>query len=585
MEEVPELTSASYLTMKDVRQIQRGELSVDVFGTVHGDGIQRLDKTHFNVIGDGEVSPDKVGFFYGDNPGDRAQLTSAGETFVKCGLHTARLIAELRRHAPRTLTASPAITFPDELGDFPDDPAWTLGLELRRDLPASFKKYTDLADLDAKACKGNVVEQTATHSSGQKYTLLYTDGCDGGNAAGLVLDKGTPVRLIRDFGLEALPAAVTPALKKALVRANKEIQSTGAVLQKSDAVQSAVANANTEQPSTSTGTQRSIPKEDMNRLQRTAQEIQHAVKTEQRIETLKQDMGQLPPAAQKKRAESLEAETMKLKLHKTWLQRHLPRVDAKLTAHGDYLGAAAVLALGSALGVASGYGEFSVLGAALSLDLLDRTRDQYFNPEAPKELEEFYKVHNPSQVSSARDLLRNYRVEHIVASLRKEYGAIPNGSTWTKWDEHNREYTDIYTQDPVIRAREAKLPVLRWPPFSKIVLRMNAASKDITATAKHSKDVNRIIQQLVQKGGKKNPTWDFEWRQWLKNEFDMQPVLPYLYVRKSHGSSTGNDDVPLADLILSNFGGGGMWEAYESAYARLRATGASRRASCLAALA
>jgi hypothetical protein len=101
-------------------------------------------------------------------------------------------------------TAQP---FPDELGDFPDDPAWTLGPELHRNLPASFKKYADLADLDTKDCKGNVVEQTATHSSGKKYTLLYTDGCDGGNAAGLVLDAtGKPVRLIRDYGLEAQPA-------------------------------------------------------------------------------------------------------------------------------------------------------------------------------------------------------------------------------------------------------------------------------------------------------------------------------------------------------------------------------------------
>ena len=235
-------------------------------------------------------------------------------------------------------------------------------------------------------------------------------------------------------------STTTKAVKSAVAKANKELKSTSKVN-----VKKLLKEASKITPEHAKEIQRSIPEEDMNRLQRTAQEIQQVVKTEERIENLKQDATQLPPEAQKERAESLEAETMKLKLHKTWLQRHLPKVDAKLTAHGTTLGAAGLFALSSLLLIgapvstaATASGLF--LGGTLSSTIADDARDKYFTPETLKQLEEFYEVHDPSSVWKAEHILRNYPARNIVASLRRKYGAIPNGSIW-------RNYEQAYPED------------------------------------------------------------------------------------------------------------------------------------------
>ena len=232
LDPVPELTSASYLTFADVRKIRRNKLSVDVFGTVHGHGIERLTAKHTNIVGDGEVSAEQVGYFTAGDDG-LAQLTSAGEVFVKCGLKTARLIHELKaevakqskqaearwfRETPQKdiaawlKTINPPVVFPEELDEFPADPAWDLGVPKHRGMPRFFRDFAGLADMDAKACKGGIVRQTATHvPSGHIYTLLYTDTerCDGGNTAGLILrgrafKKKNVVRIIHDSTIEAV---------------------------------------------------------------------------------------------------------------------------------------------------------------------------------------------------------------------------------------------------------------------------------------------------------------------------------------------------------------------------------------------
>lgn len=459
MGEVPELASASYLTMNDVRKIQRGALSVDVFGTVHGDGIQRLDKTHFNVIGDGEVSATQVGYFYGTT---LAQLTSAGETFVKCGLKTARIIAELRRHKQDTTSTA----FPDELGDFPDDPAWTLGLEHRRNLPASFKKYADLADLDAKACKGNVVEQTATHSSGKRYTLLYTDGCDGGNAAGLILDNGTPVRLIRDSAIEALPTPVTPALTKAIVRANKEIQNTGALLKKS------VAQGQQPTPPT---------KSEMPRVYRIQQEIQRAAVTEERINTLRKEALQATGAQQQHLAQQLEADTMKLKLHKSRLRRLLDTFNSS----------------------------FDRVAGAITLAITDFS--------------------NPAVAAGAMS---------VAALIAHDFGAF-DASKNIPYADRIRYMRDTFGDD----WDTATAPLRGNSTIRTLMLSIGAFT---------GATVGAAASALVSK------TWG-------------AAKAVYAHFRKKATSS---------NRLM-----GGGWAAYESAYAQTRAAGASRRASCLAALA
>lgn len=463
MGEVPELASASYLTMNDVRKIRRGALSVDVFGTVHGDGIQRLDKTHFNVIGDGEVSATQVGYFYGTT---LAQLTSAGETFVKCGLKTARVIAELRQHTP-------SIAFPDELGNFPDATAWTLGLEHRRNLPASFKKYADLADLDAKACKGNVVEQTATHSSGKRYTLLYTDGCNGGHAAGLILDKGTPVRLIRDSAIEALPTPVTPALTKAIVRANKEIQNTGALLKKSVAQET--------QPTPPT-------KSEMPRVYRIQQEIQSAAVTEERINTLRKEALQATGAQQQHLAQQLEADTMKLKLHKSRLRRLLDTFKR---------GAQSV----------------NRVAGAMLLAITDFS--------------------NPAVVAGAAA---------VTSVIARDFGAF-DASKDIPYADRVRYMQDTFGDDWLTVTAP-----LRGDSTLRALLLSIAATVGATAGAA----VSAAASTLVSK------TWG-------------AAKAVYAHFRKKATSS---------NRLM-----GGGWAAYESAYAQTRAAGASRRASCLAALA
>lgn len=472
MGEVPELASASYLTMNDVRKIRRGALSVDVFGTVHGDGIQRLDKTHFNVIGDGEVSATQVGHFYGTT---RAQLTSAGETFVKCGLKTARLIAELRQHKQDT-------PFPDELGDFPDASAWTLGLELRRNLPASFQKYDDLADLDAKACEGNVVEQTATHSSGKTYTLLYTDGCDGGNAAGLILDNGTPVRLIRDSAIEALPTPVTPALSKAIVRANKEIQNTGALLKKFVAQ----------------GTQPTPPtKSEMPRVHRIQQEIQNAAVTEERINMLRKEASQATTGAQQQHvAQQIEADTMKLKLHKSRLLRLLKTFNKRSSGKDDL------------------HSSFDRVAGAIRLAITD-----FSNPAV---------VAGSMLVAApiAYDLGVFDGVFNIPFADRVRYMQENFGDNWQQHVGGMGNST--------IRA---------------LALSMGAFT---------GATVGAAASALVSK------TWG-------------AAKAVYAHFRRKKAKSNGVD--------AGTVGGGGTWAAYESAYAQTRAAGASRRASCLAALA
>ena len=80
--------------MKDVKKIRNGKMSVDVFGNVHTPNIIRITEKDDNIIGDGEFTRNQIGYFYGN---DYAQLTSAGETFIKCAINTKEIIAVLQK--------------------------------------------------------------------------------------------------------------------------------------------------------------------------------------------------------------------------------------------------------------------------------------------------------------------------------------------------------------------------------------------------------------------------------------------------------------------------------------------------------